>query len=168
MWEPRPLTPLWAFTDCYRDSFTFFFLLLAAERDSFERHCGTKQTASTGTYTYAHFQPRTRLKALATKVEVWKQRSVFADRVTRVHKLLWQELSRSNTTPGVHKLIQRVYQHRCSHFYGRHTSPQTHAPNWIWRERNFSFVFIFSADDIPSILISWLKFNADALNILEF
>jgi hypothetical protein len=24
MWEPRPLTPLWAFTDCYRNSFTFF------------------------------------------------------------------------------------------------------------------------------------------------
>jgi hypothetical protein len=23
MWEPRPLTPLWAFTACYRDSFTF-------------------------------------------------------------------------------------------------------------------------------------------------
>jgi hypothetical protein len=30
MWEPRPLTPLWAFTACYRDSFTllFFFTLL--------------------------------------------------------------------------------------------------------------------------------------------
>jgi hypothetical protein len=27
MWEPRPLTPLWAFTACYRDSFTFFFYL---------------------------------------------------------------------------------------------------------------------------------------------
>jgi hypothetical protein len=25
MWEPRPLTPLWAFTACYRDSFTFTF-----------------------------------------------------------------------------------------------------------------------------------------------
>jgi hypothetical protein len=24
MWEPRPLTPLWAFTACYMDSFTFF------------------------------------------------------------------------------------------------------------------------------------------------
>jgi hypothetical protein len=24
MWEPRPLTTLWAFTACYRDSFTFF------------------------------------------------------------------------------------------------------------------------------------------------
>jgi hypothetical protein len=24
MWEPRPLTPLWAFTACYRDSFTYF------------------------------------------------------------------------------------------------------------------------------------------------
>jgi hypothetical protein len=23
MWEPRPLTTLWAFTVCYRDSFTF-------------------------------------------------------------------------------------------------------------------------------------------------
>jgi hypothetical protein len=23
MWEPRLLTPLWAFTACYRDSFTF-------------------------------------------------------------------------------------------------------------------------------------------------
>jgi hypothetical protein len=24
MWEPRRLTTLWAFTDCYRDSFNFF------------------------------------------------------------------------------------------------------------------------------------------------
>jgi hypothetical protein len=24
MWEPRRLTALWAFTACYRDSFTFF------------------------------------------------------------------------------------------------------------------------------------------------
>jgi hypothetical protein len=23
MWDPRPLTTLWAFTACYRDSFTF-------------------------------------------------------------------------------------------------------------------------------------------------
>jgi hypothetical protein len=28
MWEPRPLTPLWAFTACYRDSFTYFLLYL--------------------------------------------------------------------------------------------------------------------------------------------
>jgi hypothetical protein len=27
MWEPRPLTPRWAFTACYRDSFTFCFSL---------------------------------------------------------------------------------------------------------------------------------------------
>jgi hypothetical protein len=25
MWEPRRLTTLWAFTACYRDSFTFFY-----------------------------------------------------------------------------------------------------------------------------------------------
>jgi hypothetical protein len=25
MWEPPPLIPLWAFTACYRDSFTLFF-----------------------------------------------------------------------------------------------------------------------------------------------
>jgi hypothetical protein len=25
MWEPRPLTTLWAFTACYSDSITFFF-----------------------------------------------------------------------------------------------------------------------------------------------
>jgi hypothetical protein len=25
MWESRPLTPLWAFMACYRDSFTFTF-----------------------------------------------------------------------------------------------------------------------------------------------
>jgi hypothetical protein len=24
MWEPRRLTTLWAFTACYRDSFTFY------------------------------------------------------------------------------------------------------------------------------------------------
>jgi hypothetical protein len=30
MWEPRPLTPLWAFTACYRDSFTFFFFTKVA------------------------------------------------------------------------------------------------------------------------------------------
>jgi hypothetical protein len=28
MWEPRRLTTLWAFTACYRESFTFFYLLL--------------------------------------------------------------------------------------------------------------------------------------------
>jgi hypothetical protein len=28
MWEPRRLTTLWAFTACYMDSFTFFFLLV--------------------------------------------------------------------------------------------------------------------------------------------
>jgi hypothetical protein len=28
MWEPRHLTTLWAFTACYRDSFTFYLLLL--------------------------------------------------------------------------------------------------------------------------------------------
>jgi hypothetical protein len=28
MWEPRRLTTLWPFTACYRDSFTFFYLLL--------------------------------------------------------------------------------------------------------------------------------------------
>jgi hypothetical protein len=28
MWEPQPLTPLWAFTACYRDSFTFYFSLV--------------------------------------------------------------------------------------------------------------------------------------------
>jgi hypothetical protein len=27
MWEPRPLTPLWAFTACYRDSFTLLFFI---------------------------------------------------------------------------------------------------------------------------------------------
>jgi hypothetical protein len=27
MWEPRHLTLLWAFTACYRDSFTYFTLL---------------------------------------------------------------------------------------------------------------------------------------------
>jgi hypothetical protein len=26
MWEPRRLTTLWAFTACYRDSFTLFYL----------------------------------------------------------------------------------------------------------------------------------------------
>jgi hypothetical protein len=25
LWEPRRLTTLWTFTDCYRDSFAFFF-----------------------------------------------------------------------------------------------------------------------------------------------
>jgi hypothetical protein len=28
MWEPRRLTTLWAFTACYRDSFTFFFYIM--------------------------------------------------------------------------------------------------------------------------------------------
>jgi hypothetical protein len=27
MWEPRPLTTLWAFTACYRDSFTFLLFM---------------------------------------------------------------------------------------------------------------------------------------------
>jgi hypothetical protein len=28
MWEPRPLTPQWAFTACYRDSFTYLPFVL--------------------------------------------------------------------------------------------------------------------------------------------
>jgi hypothetical protein len=28
MWEPRRLTTLWAFTACYRDSFTFLYSFL--------------------------------------------------------------------------------------------------------------------------------------------
>jgi hypothetical protein len=27
MWEPQPLTPLWAFTACYRDSFTLLYVI---------------------------------------------------------------------------------------------------------------------------------------------
>jgi hypothetical protein len=27
MWEPRRHTTIWAFTACYRDSFTFFFTM---------------------------------------------------------------------------------------------------------------------------------------------
>jgi hypothetical protein len=26
MWDPQRLTTLWAFTACYRDSFTYFYL----------------------------------------------------------------------------------------------------------------------------------------------
>jgi hypothetical protein len=29
MWDPRPVTTLWAFTACYRDSFTFTFIHLS-------------------------------------------------------------------------------------------------------------------------------------------
>jgi hypothetical protein len=38
MWEPQPFTPLWAFTACYRDSFTFLltFTLYFAETNPFE------------------------------------------------------------------------------------------------------------------------------------
>jgi hypothetical protein len=36
MWEPRRLTNLWAFTACYRDSFTFFYLFTAL---NFPRYC---------------------------------------------------------------------------------------------------------------------------------
>jgi hypothetical protein len=31
MWEPRRLTTLWAFTACYRDSFTFIVILIFEE-----------------------------------------------------------------------------------------------------------------------------------------
>jgi hypothetical protein len=31
MWEPRRLTTLWAFTACYRDSFTFLQIEIRAE-----------------------------------------------------------------------------------------------------------------------------------------
>jgi hypothetical protein len=34
MWEPRRLTTLWAFTACYRDSFTFFNLTEGRIRDN--------------------------------------------------------------------------------------------------------------------------------------
>jgi hypothetical protein len=33
MWEPRPLITLWAFTACYRDSFTFIFWSLSFETE---------------------------------------------------------------------------------------------------------------------------------------
>jgi hypothetical protein len=33
MWEPRPLTPLWAFTACYRNSFTFYFYFTVAKSE---------------------------------------------------------------------------------------------------------------------------------------
>jgi hypothetical protein len=33
MWEPRPLIPLWAFTACYRDSFTLLFYFLLKSRN---------------------------------------------------------------------------------------------------------------------------------------
>jgi hypothetical protein len=34
MWEPRPLTTLWAFTACYRDSFTFYLFYLTSCKDN--------------------------------------------------------------------------------------------------------------------------------------
>jgi hypothetical protein len=34
MWEPRRLTTLWAFTACYRDSFTCIFLFSHSFRDA--------------------------------------------------------------------------------------------------------------------------------------
>jgi hypothetical protein len=38
MWEPRRLTTLWAFTACYRDSFTFFIFCAYAERSLYSRY----------------------------------------------------------------------------------------------------------------------------------
>jgi hypothetical protein len=35
MWEPRRLTTLWAFTACYRDSFTFFTVSLKSTMKQF-------------------------------------------------------------------------------------------------------------------------------------
>jgi hypothetical protein len=32
MWEPRHLTTLWAFTGCYRDSFTFLLFMIVKKR----------------------------------------------------------------------------------------------------------------------------------------
>jgi hypothetical protein len=34
MWQPRPLTPLWAFTACYRDSFTVTFTAVTIKSKS--------------------------------------------------------------------------------------------------------------------------------------
>jgi hypothetical protein len=34
MWEPQPLTTLWAFTACYRDSFTFFIVARQRRRQN--------------------------------------------------------------------------------------------------------------------------------------
>jgi hypothetical protein len=33
MWEPRRLTTLWAFTACYRDSFTLYLSIIASSSD---------------------------------------------------------------------------------------------------------------------------------------
>jgi hypothetical protein len=35
MWEPRPLTPLWAFTACYRESFSLLTFLLPIWSDHY-------------------------------------------------------------------------------------------------------------------------------------
>jgi hypothetical protein len=42
MWEPRPLTPLWAFTACSRDSFTFYFLLFIDSQENSHGSWGLK------------------------------------------------------------------------------------------------------------------------------
>jgi hypothetical protein len=46
MWEPRHLTPLWAFTACYSDGFTSKFLLFTSYYYEDQRkrdEVGTKQ-----------------------------------------------------------------------------------------------------------------------------
>jgi hypothetical protein len=36
MWEPRPLTTVWAFTACYKESFIFTFFVLCPSSDILE------------------------------------------------------------------------------------------------------------------------------------
>jgi hypothetical protein len=59
MWEPRPLTPLWAFTARYRDSFTFLHShnsgLQAIRR---YRYCHTFQFTVTFTLGFSDFTSR--------------------------------------------------------------------------------------------------------------
>jgi hypothetical protein len=41
MWDPQRLTTLWAFTACYRDSFTYFTLLTSAGNEEYPGHVST-------------------------------------------------------------------------------------------------------------------------------
>jgi hypothetical protein len=57
MWEPQPLTTLWAFTACYRDNFIFTFYILHFRKIatfSYRLCLEQKQTAVSGTVLVLH------------------------------------------------------------------------------------------------------------------
>jgi hypothetical protein len=69
MWEPRGLTAFWAFTACYRDSFTFPFLPFTCERTEVHTAMIMKCTIFWDVTPYSLIKPSEELTASIFRIE---------------------------------------------------------------------------------------------------